>query len=177
MFRQFVYSLLAAIVLSLNLSCTDIDRGKEGIFTTPPTGSVRESAKDTFEFNMNHKKRDKLLGLSVIWGKDDSGGIIYVDSLPLPLLEQLFNERFIDPNDRQNFAPSAKEFLDFMRKHPAAVAHGYVVSPNREDYRVSIEGLFVRRKDVTPELRQEFKKFCKGADELNLNGNLSSWWD
>ena len=70
-----------------------------------------------------------------------------------------------------------QEFLDFMRKHPAAVAHGYAVSPDRDDYRITIEGLRVPRNDATWDLEQAFEEFCQSADELMTNGELYSWWD
>ncbi len=64
-----------------------------------------------------------------------------------------------------------------MEKYPVAKAHGYVVSPYRDDYRVTIEGLSVDRADVTPEVRNAFLDFSENADQLDTDGDLNSWWD
>jgi len=100
-----------------------------------------------------------------------------VDSITLPALEILFAERFIYPESRQNASPTAQMFLEFMRKYPSATAHGYAIGPDRWDYRVTLEGLFVSAQAVTPELREAFLALCKDADELRTDGDLSAWWD
>jgi hypothetical protein len=92
-------------------------------------------------------------------------------------LERLFVERFIDPDDAQNEAPSAKQFLGFMQKHPNVIAHGYAVSPTREDYRITIDGLSVQASYATRELKFAFVGFAKEADELELENGLWAWWD
>lgn len=62
--------------------------------------------------------------------------------------------------------------------HQTVVAHGYVVSPPREDYRVEIEGLEVHGEKACNHLRAEFLKFCRTADELTDEpDHLRSWWD
>jgi hypothetical protein len=130
-----------------------------------------------FEMNHDYKKRDEIMDLNVTWGKDDFDELIWVELISLPVLEKLVEERFVDPESRQNASPTVQAFLEFMRKYPSVTAHGYVVSPERPDYRVSIEGLFVAKKKVTPELKQEFINLCKDADELRMDGDLFSWWD
>ena len=106
------------------------------------------------------------------------GGIKHFKSLSLDELEQLVKEGFADPEETQNDAPSIQEFLDFMRKYPVAFAHGYVVSNDREDVRVSVEGLEIDREDVTHELFREFVALCRFADEFDdSDAGLYSWWD
>jgi hypothetical protein len=132
----------------------------------------------SFTYNPDYERRDFLLGIDGDWDEKNAlGGIKSFGLIELDILEILFRERFIDPSDRQNESPTMQEFLGFMRKHPAAVAHGYAVSPNRDDYRVTIEGLRVPAKDVTWELEEAFAEFCGNADELVTNGELYSWWD
>jgi hypothetical protein len=131
-----------------------------------------------FRYNPNYPKRDNLLGIeSKVWDDDSDDDIIRIDNLPLAVLEKLVDEKFIDPNGCQNRSPSTMEFLNFVRSHPSAKVHGYAVSPYRDDYRFSIEGLFIDRTDVTPENRQAFSKFCENADWLELGCDLYSWWD
>ncbi len=131
-----------------------------------------------FQYNPNYVKRDSLLDLDCeVWEDGDLDKIIRLDHIPLLVLKKLLEEKFIDPNGRQNRSPSTQEFLSFMEKYPVAKAHGYVVSPYRDDYRVTIEGLSVDRADVTPEVRNAFLDLSENADQLDTDGDLNSWWD
>ena len=132
----------------------------------------------SFLFNPNYIRRDELLDIeSRFWDDEENDDDIVEVEIPLEALELLFAEKFIDPHSRQNYSPSAHEFLQFMRKYPNVVAHGYAVSPYRDDYRISIEGLMVEPEDVTPALRADFELLCQNADVLDLQGELYSWWD
>lgn len=129
--------------------------------------------------NPDYKRRDEILGFSmepVPWDRA-LGGIRAFENLRLEGLEALFEESFIDPEDAQNSAPPAQVFLEFMRQHPEALAHGYAVSPQRDDYRVTIEGLRVPNEHVTRDLLADFVYLCKDADDLYLEYDLYSWWD
>src|SRR3972149_2135430 len=128
------------------------------------------------DLNRSWQRRDAILGLEVDWDRGDDGGIARIEEIDLRTLEQLVSENFIALEERQNVAPTVAEFLDFMRAHPRVKAHGYAVSPTREDYRVSLEGLFVAARDVTGELRDDFLAFCDGADELFIEDELYCWW-
>jgi hypothetical protein len=132
-----------------------------------------------FHCNPNYRRRDELLGLhDRIW-EDEHGmdSAIDIDAISLATLEALVREGFIDPDACQKYSPTTTQFLMFMRRHPAVVAHGYAVSPYRDDYRVSIEGLLVLPEDLDFELQADFEKFCWKADELKLGRCLYSWWD
>ena len=107
------------------------------------------------------------------------GGVKHFKGLALDELEQLVKEGFADPEETQNDAPSVGEFLDFMREYDVALAHGYVVSNDREDVRVSIEGLEIDRQDVTYEIFRAFVRLCRFADEFDDDDDvgLYAWWD
>lgn len=126
--------------------------------------------------NRDWCRRESLLGISVDWERDPSGTASF-QNCNLTALEALFSLGFVNPDDRQNASPSAKDFLDFMRQFPRALAHGYVTSPTRDDYRVTIEGMHVPRKYATKRLRKRFRGFCSGADILKPCMHLYSWWD
>lgn len=144
------------------------------IYSNPEEPIVSRS----FTFNPDYERRDFLLGIDGVWDENSApGGIKSFGYIEVDILEILFRERFINPSGRQNESPTMQEFLDFMRKHSAAVAHGYAVSPHRGDYRITIEGLRVPMNDATWELEQAFVEFCQSADELMTNGELYSWWD
>lgn len=127
--------------------------------------------------NPDHQRRDQLLGLTVDWAEGSGGGVAWFESLGLDALEALFAEGFVDPLDRQNAAPTAGEFLEYLRRFPAATVHGYAVSPEREDYRVSVEGLFMARQHVTFRARLRARALCRRTDAREFRGDLYCWYD
>ena len=164
--------LLLFIVLAC--SCNVAEKSKP---RKAPAG-VLAVLNDTteFAFNKDYQKRDKILGFKTDW-KTATGGIAYFESLTIEQLDELLLNRFIDPGEYQNESPTTKDFYQFMSKFPMVVAHGYATSPDREDYRVTIEGLFAREADVNDALKKEFHTFCHEADEYEDAGDLYSWWD
>jgi hypothetical protein len=64
--------------------------------------------------------------------------IIRIDNI-LAVLEKLLDENS-SIQTAQNFRHRRWNF-NFLRSHPSAKVHGYAVSPYRDDYRASIEGL------------------------------------
>jgi len=130
----------------------------------------------SFTFNKDYKKRDELLGIQPNW-TDQSGGLEYVETITIDQLEKLLTERFINPNEYQNESPTTRKFYEFMNTFPVVTAHGYAISPERDDYRVTIEGLYVNESYVTSELKTKFRELCKDADEYYDQGELYSWWD
>ena len=132
-----------------------------------------------FHHNPDYRRRERLLGLDEnIWDDEDNiFDVIRVDHLSIAVLEKLLEEKFINPDGRQNESPSAIEFIRFMRKYPSVQAHGYAVSPYHDDYRVTIEGLYVGWRDCTADMRTDFEEFCANADCLEIESDPYSWWD
>lgn len=138
-------------------------------------------------FNYNKEEvswRDEILfGAPVNWEEDGAGGIEHFQNATYEQIEQLVADNFADINEKQNDSPSIGTFLDFMHDFPGLTAHGYVVSPYRDDYRVTVEGLEFKGK-ITPEMRKVFSQFKKrgpdwnSADEFELKPNyFRCWWD
>jgi len=126
--------------------------------------------------NSDYEKRNKI-----VFGKNIPtewlGGVEHFENLTLKQFESLVDNRFIDLEDVQNLSPSAGDFLEFMRSHSKVTAHGYVVSHERQDCRVSIEGLSYKGK-VSKNLLLDFVHLCREADEFVADDNhLYSWWD
>ncbi len=71
------------------------------------------------------------------------GGICHFEHLTYETARELLERGFISPEDRQNEAPRAEDFIRFMAEHEPErwFLHGYAVSPAREDVRISIEGI------------------------------------
>ena len=131
------------------------------------------------DLNKDWKKRDKHIFGNVSTNYHQHGGCRSFEALTLEQLQYLIDNNFIDLEDCQNSAPSVEEMFEFMKAHSDFVAHGYVVSPDRDDYRVSLEGLRYRgKKKVSVKLVAEFVSFCQGADALEVDEKqLFCWWD
>lgn len=128
------------------------------------------------EYNKDIETRDKL-----IWGryrprKYAFGGTISFQGMNVKTLRKLINQNFADPEEKQNFAPSIGEIYDFMCTYPAYTCHGYAVSADRDDYRVSIEGVEKGDKTYSVEEFQDYMKLFSNADELNFN-TMYCWFD
>ena len=93
------------------------------------------------DFNLDQQLRDSRLTWAS-WDRDDySGGVRHFIGMDLNTLKWMIEHKFADPGYYQNNAPTIAEFVDFMEDHPGVWAHGYVVSVERSDYRLSIEGI------------------------------------
>ena len=125
--------------------------------------------------NKNVKRRDEILfGTADIDYK--FGGTQYFRGIDCNILEQLLEEDFIDPEECQNCSPSTEEFFEFMKKHPEFTAHGYAVSPDRSDYRITIEGIEADEDCNNQEALEDFIGLCRFADEFCIHPPYA-WWD
>ena len=105
------------------------------------------------------------------------GGIRSFKNLCLAKLEKLVEKDFIDLRDRQNNCPSVKEIWTFMQKYPDYKAHGYAVTIQREDYRVSLEGVSKDRSADTIEELKDFVDMFRYADNFDIEGRMYCWFD
>lgn len=100
-----------------------------------------------------------------------TGGVMHYENMDVETLKQLIEKGYADPNDRQNCAPCIKDFVALMEKYPTLKAHGYVVERERNDARISVEG-------VEGECPSEVSKMFKDADDcIYENGQLYVWYD
>lgn len=125
----------------------------------------------------NVNQRDRIL-----FGEDYDprkyfGGIRRFSDLDYKRLKELFRLDVIDPEDRQNYAPNIATFMEFLHDHAGFTAEGYAVSPERNDYRVSLEGVNLDRDYTLKELR-DFVMMFRSADEFSIDrGGLHCWYD
>jgi hypothetical protein len=131
------------------------------------------------DMNRDVARRDALLGIT---GQQASGGIVRYEDLDGPRLATLIDERFADPDCTQNESPTIAVFLSFLKEYPEVRVYGYAVSPERSDYRVSVEGVTVDLGQVAPSrraaLRAAFARLGETADEKETDGDLlHCWWD
>ena len=139
-----------------------------------PCGEPIPERLDPFPYNRDYELRDELVDLDISWGVDDVGGTMSIE-VDTSTVEALLENGFLDPHDRQNLGASAWGIFQFMCDHPTSFAMGYVVSPEREDYRVTLDSIYATGDIDTDRLRE----LCKDADEAELRPGEGGgcWWD
>ncbi|MFC0527133.1 hypothetical protein [Phytohabitans kaempferiae] len=136
-------------------------------------GAPKPARVEPFPFNRDAYRRDTILGVSTYLG-----GTARFSGLDHEVLASLIEQRFVDPYDQQNLAPSAWEILQFLCQHQQVVAAGYVVSTDRPDYRTTIEAIYTEYTGgVDDALQGDAEKFCADADEVTFEGELECFWD
>ena len=129
-----------------------------------------------FEYNRDDKRR-----LEIVFGPGatcdyKTGGTESFVELTIDELKILLDEGFIDPDGRYNEAPTTMDFYAFMERHPDITAHGYLVSPGRDDYRMVIDGLDYLG-DPSREFIIDFLDTFKDADEIFMDEDgLYCWY-
>ena len=133
--------------------------------------------KNMFNLNEDVNSRDTILFGEGFNSKEYPGGVRHFNKLSLENLKELIENRFIELEECQNESPSTEEILHFMEKYPDYTTHGYAVSPLREDYRVTLEGV---EKDIPAESKEELEDFTKLfrlADEFIIDSYMYCWFD
>jgi hypothetical protein len=126
------------------------------------------------KLNINQEERDEII--FSIGSPIYSGGVAHFKGLSHEKLQELVDKNFAEVDDTQNSAPSLGKFLEFMKNHPSFLAHGYVVNKDREDYRVSIEGL--EGKSKNEEEMKAFVELQTYPDEFeSVSGEQWCWYD
>ncbi len=124
-------------------------------------------------------QRDQIIFGEAYDKEKYSGGIRYFDVLCLEQIEKLEQEGLLDLDERQNNSPSVREIIEFLksRETDGWYVHGYSVSPERADCRVSFEGVGKR----TPPSMQDvidFAEMFRYADEFHVSDEgLYCWYD
>lgn len=139
--------------------------------------------------NLNYQQRDEIIfGKCLVWEEDICGGYEHFEDLSLEQLAQLLEKNFAHPEEAHNYSPTIQEFYDFGKKSQALgfnpVFTGYVISPDRKDYRTSISGIDIKvdveeiELEIDASLMWEFENFARKADDKIINyWRLYAWWD
>src|SRR5262249_35140979 len=134
-------------------------------------GGVMEETS-LFSYNRDWQRRNTLFQPFLRTDEpfaifDGTADIFYFQGVPVGVVGPVLEERYLDPDGRQNDSPSSSEFFAFMRRHPEVLAHGYAISIERDDYRVTIEGVSYRGP-VSESLRRDAEQLFHSADEFQL---------
>lgn len=125
--------------------------------------------------------------------KKSFGGIIRFNNLTVEQLEEISKVEGVDLYDKQNEAPTLKQFLEFgenvtrfslLNLDGELYYEGYLVDADRNDSRITIDGIAIKNVSVKEdpedldELKSDFKRFARKADELDIEDNyMRAWWD
>ena len=114
------------------------------------------------------KKRAEIIreGTSIFGG---NGGEDYISyhGMTAETARKLIDEGFANPNDTQNEAPSFEEMTEFCEKHPEFKILGYVIGGDRDDARVTAEG--VSGQTTAMETLIDFFQLFRWADEFTVD--------
>ncbi|MBB4742484.1 hypothetical protein BJY16_005943 [Actinoplanes octamycinicus] len=137
----------------------------------------RPRPRDPFPYNQDAARRDSLLPFLDLLGNGETftGGAGYFGPVDAAGLAVLFEGGWLDPDDRQNAAPSAWDIFQFVCDHPGTTAQGYAVTPDREDYRISLETVWA--PEIDDELRAAAEEFCVDAEAVETSDHLECFWD
>lgn len=127
------------------------------------------------KYNYDDKRRCEIIGMS--YPPEYLGGCQSFKGLTLSQLNLLLDENFIDPEECQNCSPDTMEFKAFLEMYPEVTLHGYIVTPNRHDYRITIEGLEYEG-EVSKEMLGDFIDRFRFADDFSYGDEyLYCWFD
>lgn len=130
---------------------------------------------DKFRFNYDDKRRHEILGIS--YNPSNIYDIKCFEDVTLKQLNLLLEEHFIEHDENQNGSPNTMVYKTFMEKYPNATVHGYIVTPRRGDYRVTIEGLSYNGEVSTQMLRDFIDTFGRADNFITESNNLYCWYD
>ena len=128
-----------------------------------------------FNLNRGDALRQSILGVEARY---EIGGTERFEGMTLKVINELVRNNFLDLAHSFNNSPTMGYFKNFMEKYPneGLTAHGYQISPEREDYDVSIEGL--EASSTNAGFISDFAKTFSNADELDSEcGKQRCWYD
>lgn len=142
-----------------------------------------ENTVDDVDFNVkktvwNREPALRKRLLTPYFTDKEYGGTRHFEGLPLNVLKELIKDNFVDM-ERWNECPAMKDgFLPFMESHTDFLAHGYAVSWERTDARITVEGLEWMKKQGTLSKKEiaEFARYFHGADEFEVQSNYARCW-
>lgn len=119
------------------------------------------------------RKRKEMCGVD---DKNFFGGCARFEGMNAKTLQLLVDKGYADPEDNTNGSTTLGEYLEFMKAHPRFKAHGYIIDNNRDDRRITIEGLEAGKTTIKEMC--DFIELDRMADEFEVSSEYCrSWWD
>lgn len=124
-------------------------------------------------------QRDEIIFGEFYNQKKYGGGIRWFDELTLEQIDKLDKLGVLDMYETQNNIPTIGEIIDFLRerKSDGWYVHGYCVSPERSDFRVTFEGVG-KKTPPSQEDMTDFTRMFRDADDFDADSEgLYCWYD
>ena len=132
-----------------------------------------------YDLKADDSLRQCIMGIEARY---EIGGIEKFSGMTLEALCALVEGHFVALGERSNGSPTVGDFKKFMERHPndGVTAHGYLISPERKDYGLVIEGLEARSPNR--DFRADFALTFENADEMecemeNDTARQYCWYD
>lgn len=124
-------------------------------------------------------QRDEIVFGEIYNQKKYCGGLRRFDELTLEQIDRLEDLDILNMDDAQNESPTTGEIVDFLRERESDgwYVHGYCISPERSDFRITFEGV---GKKTPPSRRDliDFTRMFRNADDFNVDDEgLYCWYD
>lgn len=131
--------------------------------------------------NKDYNRREEIM-LGAPYNRDDYFAGCKRFVCGLDKMKQLLEEGFIDPNESQNDSPTTKEFIEYAEDFDNVMFECYAISPDRDDYRITIEGINLIIPDADYDKIATAIALFRYADEFSFDHNyneymLHAWWD
>ena len=130
--------------------------------------------------NKNYKRRDEIIFGA--YEKEKYFGGVRRFNCSRETILNLLEEDFISPDECQNCSPYVKDFVEYTEGIDETKFECYAVSPDRDDYRVSIEGVDFIIPDTDFDNVTMAVDISRSADEFSFehaknNYYIHAWWD
>ena len=131
--------------------------------------------------NRNYNARDNMI-FGEHYKKEKYVGGIRRFTISSDVLKRLVYDGFADKMECQNYSPYIKDFLEDTNEDVELTFGGYAVSPERDDYRVTIDEVYVT---IPFDKHKELAYFAEryhSADEFTVDVKddaykIRAWWD
>jgi hypothetical protein len=132
--------------------------------------------------NKDYKRRDEII-FGGYWEDRYKYGGCANDTIDYKQLKSLIDEDFIDMDECQNDSPTTQDFVDAISGYEDNVLFEvYAISPQRDDYRVTIEGIELTVPMTDLDQFIYFIEQFRYADEFEIHSDndyfyIRAWWD
>lgn len=132
-------------------------------------------------------REELIFGNQVDWSKEESS--LKVFQIDFGAFAKLVNSDAVVLTDSQNNSPTIEQFYEFAQEfaeiykiNNGFTFHGYAISPERKDCRISIEAIEINSLQPLPSkalsLFLDYLVIYRKADSFKMEETrLYAWWD
>lgn len=124
------------------------------------------------------KERAEILRSGSVYKGGDYENYAHFSNMTPATARILLEKTYAIGSDEQNGSPSFLEMTEFCEKHPGFTLHGYVIGGDRDDARITAEGVQGTAQNI--EAMLDFIEMFKSADDCDFNRetlNCYCWYD